>query len=634
VEQRNRVVELILEWDEVKDIAALSGLTVAEALDSFRRQGITGIAINESTLSDLREEGLVIPVSAPPSNIRIPKGDFVYAFVASDAALKRIVGSLKAKLRVRANSSERGLVFFTRSGRKEVLPGVSFALREIGLGLPEEEVQTVQRAGLDVVARLRNDNGTAAPAIQGTLGGLKKQGIGRVIFAGDQVLGYRKLVRATAESLQANGITYGSIEFGRQKGADELERRLKGEFVRLHSITRPEMATFSPPSAVERFTRAVKERNIRLCYIRLFQWADDNILDLNLQYIGDIRDDLKKAGYQIGRVVLMQDPGVPKVLIALAGFGAIAGGVLLLTALAGIDRRWIWGFLVAGALVAVAAAFVHGSLGRKGLALLAALVFPTLALVNNPTHLAEDRARAKPFLWAVLGLYLRIAAVSLMGAALIVGLLSQREFMVKVSQFMGIKAAHVLPLLAIATIYIIEAFPYGEPWKAQRKRLLQDARRVWSQPVLVGQVLLCLIAGIILLLIVLRTGNEAGVGVSPLELKFRALLDQILVVRPRTKEFLFGHPLLILGLALSALGRRRWGTPLVVMGSIGQMSMINTFCHIHTPLAVSIIRTINGLLWGGVIGILLALIASRWALKPENMELAESPTMQAGVPSR
>ncbi len=141
-------------------------------------------------------------------------------------------------------------------------------------------------------------------------------------------------------------------------------------------------------------------------------------------------------------------------------------------------------------------------------------------------------------------------------------------------------------------------------------------------------------------------------------------LDQNLVDRvmnaPRTKEFLIGHPAFILAVYLAVRGgvvnqrgagatsatagkdsadgrqdgqragssaqhgaaadlRRRWlfwvAWPLLLAGVIGQLSMVNTFAHIHTPLAVSALRTALGLVFGSLIGILaIALVEIAGAL--------------------
>ena len=112
-------------------------------------------------------------------------------------------------------------------------------------------------------------------------------------------------------------------------------------------------------------------------------------------------------------------------------------------------------------------------------------------------------------------------------------------------------------------------------------------------------------------MILARTGNEPGVGVSGFELKLRSVLDRVLPIRPRTKEFLIGHPIMVLGLGMWWRGRRKWALPLFVVGVIGQVSFLNTFCHIHTPLRLSFIRDITGLVLGTLIGIGLLLITDK-----------------------
>jgi len=103
---------------------------------------------------------------------------------------------------------------------------------------------------------------------------------------------------------------------------------------------------------------------------------------------------------------------------------------------------------------------------------------------------------------------------------------------------------------------------------------------------------------------IMRSGNESAVEVSGLELKLRALLDQILVVRPRTKEIVFGFPALLMGLSLLLHGRPRTAWVWLTLGAIGLISMTNTFCHLHTPLLVSLLRVANGIWVGLLVGLL------------------------------
>jgi len=136
-----------------------------------------------------------------------------------------------------------------------------------------------------------------------------------------------------------------------------------------------------------------------------------------------------------------------------------------------------------------------------------------------------------------------------------------------------------------------------------RQEVTENLRRVASNPLFAWHAIAVVMALGIIGLALLRTGNDPGMGVSGLELKFRSILDHVMGVRPRTKEFMIGHPAMLLGIGMLLTRRRAWGLSLVALGVLGQVSLLNTFCHIHTPLAITIFRAFNGLWLGLVIGL-------------------------------
>ncbi len=88
----------------------------------------------------------------------------------------------------------------------------------------------------------------------------------------------------------------------------------------------------------------------------------------------------------------------------------------------------------------------------------------------------------------------------------------------------------------------------------------------------------------------------------------RDALDAWLLVRPRFKEFLVGQPALWLGLQL----RRRlfnpraqpWALGLQLIGLLAPVSIVNSFAHLHTPLGVTLLRTLHGVWLGLLLGLL------------------------------
>ncbi|MDD5382790.1 MAG: DUF5693 family protein, partial [Candidatus Margulisbacteria bacterium] len=83
------------------------------------------------------------------------------------------------------------------------------------------------------------------------------------------------------------------------------------------------------------------------------------------------------------------------------------------------------------------------------------------------------------------------------------------------------------------------------------------------------------------------------------------------------KEFLVGYPFLFLAAVALFRGEKKWLWILAAIGVIAPISVFNTFSHIHTPIIVSMIRTMNGLILGLIIGCFAAFIFDRF-LKKEN----------------
>ena len=90
--------------------------------------------------------------------------------------------------------------------------------------------------------------------------------------------------------------------------------------------------------------------------------------------------------------------------------------------------------------------------------------------------------------------------------------------------------------------------------------------------------------------------------ISSLELKMRALLEQLFITRPRTKEIFLGHPAMIFAVYFAM--RRQWlpAFAATIVATIGQADMLNTFCHLHTPLFYSALRSFHAVWMGSLIG--------------------------------
>ena len=122
-----------------------------------------------------------------------------------------------------------------------------------------------------------------------------------------------------------------------------------------------------------------------------------------------------------------------------------------------------------------------------------------------------------------------------------------------------------------------------------------------------------MLAGTLLLaaaVMLLRSGNYGLVGTS--EIMFRDWLEKILGARPRTKEFLVGYPALVVWYYLKRQEMwAHWREILRLAVTLAFSSAVNSFCHFHTPLSLTLLRGFNGWWIGLVLGSLALVVGVR-----------------------
>src|SRR5207302_387265 len=195
------------------------------------------------------------------------------------------------------------------------------------------------------------------------------------------------------------------------------------------------------------------------------------------------------------------------------------------------------GVLAGGVVTAAVVILHHVTLWSQLLALLAALAFPTLSLMGIlPPPGASPRPPMAPGARVVLGSVLRLWAVSAgsaLGGVLVAALLSQWIFMLEIKEFLGVKLAHIVPVVLIGLMLAAVDAPRGQLWP----RL-----RAWArQPLLLEYGIVVIAVGLAAVFALGRTGNAGLPALGALELKSRVILSHLVVARPRTKEFLIGH---------------------------------------------------------------------------------------------
>ncbi|MGE5578150.1 MAG: DUF5693 family protein [Syntrophothermus sp.] len=741
-EAQNKTVQLVVDYPDANRVARSDGLPVLSVLKRFKTAGVGSLGVTEYTLEHRIRDGSVraaagrelLEARALPARLEPGFAELVrtrrifpaHTYLTLPAAAGGSAGVPPPGKVEPAGGGEPGAVAYFNAIARAVQvrlrgeaavskidvggwPVLDIArdpadLADLKLGPSDRQIALARHAGLEVVPRFTNF-ATMTPEKFGFFLDQLPRESRLVIFSGKEVAGAPYYLDEIAAELSHRKMLFGMVEFADQAGEKALAKDLRLQVERVHSITAKEMRILSRHTAVERLVRAVRERNIRVLYFRLFPvrpggelgsgaapqaWLGGkgphgSLTEYNVVYITEVVDGLKRAGYRIGRAEVFKSFRIPFWAWLGMAVGALASGFLLLRRFILLPPAWLLGLYVLGLLVsAVLLLSGRGIVLRELLALLAGVSFPALAGLRPAAAVlklrvgrdgldnarrdepsrndADDVGPATPFrflAWrevsAALSGFWLAALISLAGALLVAGLLSDLSFMLKVDQFVGVKVLHVLPV-GLVFFYVLwqiavpseggRPAPPGEFWKAMISML--------RRPITFEFLAWTAVAGLVGLVYILRTGNDAGLPIPGLETRFRGLLETALGARPRTKEFLIGHPAFILAVYLAVRGgvvnqrgagatsatagqdgadgpqngqrggssaqhgaaadhRRRWlfwvAWPLLLAGVIGQLSMVNTFAHIHTPLAVSALRTALGLVFGSLIGILAIALA-------------------------
>ncbi|MCC2669454.1 MAG: hypothetical protein K0Q72_1925, partial [Armatimonadetes bacterium] len=380
VEAASRRVALVLDYAQLRTLAAATGIPVGEALSRFRSAGITGVSVSEEPLAGLQDDGVVSVQAVPVPNGQEYRLTFSNPHIASRAA-----DHLSHLVRGATEIPPKGdrVTVAGPGGGTIYLPGRFADLADTPTGIDPDTVQQIRQAGLMPIARVMNPLGLDVPSLRWALAGLQEQGITTVIFAGDEVLGFSGLVKETAQAFRDYGLYYGSIEFGKQRGDQTMSEQLKDRLLRVHSISSGEMARLTPKEAVERYVRASSERNIRLNYVRLPDTVTAHTLQDNLDYVQHLARDTARSGFGLPRnsapstfTRVWPDNLIGRLPVALIALGIGAGALLLLASIVPVSRSLQASGAVGAGLLCALLVLSGKGIALQLLALLAAVVFP------------------------------------------------------------------------------------------------------------------------------------------------------------------------------------------------------------------------------------------------------------------
>ncbi len=392
------------------------------------------------------------------------------------------------------------------------------------------------------------------------------------------------------------GLLMAQVEFSRQYGSGRQVAAAWPNVVSLHGVDREEVLKrgITRPIMLNRLYRAAVEREVRLLVLRLDPLVS-RAMSLD-EYCGDART--LRARLDDAAFARLWPNRAP----AASGWRSVCSAVALHLLLAALALAYAGRFrgaepqggsltvaamLAFALIVGVASVFARPVLKVSG-ALAAGLLATEASLLAMQYWKVPLRGAAEALLLVFSG-----------GLAL-AGAFSTPLYMYRMSTFSGVKLSLLLPP---ALILLADMKRREHPESVAQ---VLSRPPLWSELALAGTILLAA------LVMLLRSGNYGFVSNS--EIAFRDWIEKALGARPRTKEFLIGYPALVCWYWLKRHNLwERWREVLRLAVALAFSSAVNSFCHFHTPLSLTLLRGLNGWWTGLLLGVLILVVCVRVA---------------------
>lgn len=614
IERQYRTVALVLDGNEVRTLHALTGKTLDELLRELKRYGANAISIPAELLSDWVQKGKV-------------KVEGNLLFAHEFETLNQVRTSLNRQFGWDLPEPKR-----IQTGWQLPLPSLEFLTLPIHVGLAKDLAEKARKVGLTTIARLPNPTGLTEIGIKFWVEEIRSIGALFVIFEGEEVFGFRTLLMQVADEFKRTNCQIGILELVTQKGDKVLATMLPERVVRVHSISSRELINFSQPELVDRFVRAVRERNIRLCYVHFPFHIKGEPLAIAADYLSSLRAELERRGFEVGVPLPMPQVSTSVWLWVLVCLGAVTTGVAFLSLFVPLSSAQQFRLTILGLMLGLVLFLLNSIWAAKLTAFGIAVVAPILAIWLGAKQTLKSGSRWRR---ALMGI------ATCLGFTILCGLIESavmfdHRFWLKVSEFSGVKVSQLLPFIMLVVMIFAQWFDTSELEFSERYQVARgNFHTLFETSVKWGQAIALLFLLAAVAYWIMRTGNEPGVGVPMWEIKLRATIEDILGVRPRFKEFLIGHPALVLAFFFltGTHLETKIGQWLTVPAIIGLSSVMNTFSHAHTPIAFSLLRTFHGIWLGVIIGVLLVWVAKGFSaardLQLKNVSDAKSKPAQA-----
>lgn len=593
IEQENNQVEISVPLNEVSMLSKGLGMKEEDVLRHLKSSGITSLVIEDINLKQLEQTGHALILNGWQIldhkrflGIDIKDISFLakenfdaksyYIFLKDNTIYENLRDFMLARdYEIKTYKSNDIFII------QEVLGEGGFS--DIGLGFRKESLQLAKDLDLLPVAVSKSLSKKSPEEMQFIINSIADENISIFIPHNNELPEDERAKDVLIKYLNDENIILGVDEFVDSKKLSNIAQEIGHRSIRVYN--RP------LHGYIEEFLFAVRDRNDRLLCTHLFLSGKENLLTYNLKHIAKVKDAIYHGG--------IINSFIPDKALPFRNFKPNR----YLSFLAALGFLWlVWNMLKLlgfsakvniSAIIIVFGVFLGLALKkfvtfRDVAGLLIAVGFPVYSIYQAmKSDDSINKAKFSDVFYASIKGFLTATLFALIGAILLQGLFADPNVLLGYEKFRGIKALYIFSYIAIISLYLKD----------------KNGGISLTKPIIsLGGILLLGIFTGIMYILLNRTGNYSVVPIPKWELAFRAWLEKVLWVRPRTKEFLIGFPALFLAEGLKHMNFGSLSKFFYIVALIGLVSMVNTFSHFHISILISLIRSLEGVFLGIVIG--------------------------------
>lgn len=592
IEKNDKNVAIIADYREVLNLARGAGVSVEEALKTLIESGVSGIMVSELIGDDASHALGYAFLRSSRDDGNGKEGTIIS--IMPDSPYSEI---LNEWLRIRFNVLNIG----ENKKLPVYLPFSINMFKNIGIIPDIDGLELAKKLNLKIFYRPAQSFGWMPENASIMLEKVcEKYPVGAFAPAGEIVSGYPN-VSALAKTAHKLNLPLALVEFSRQVGAPALNHQASPLLIPLHSVTNEEMTArnITRKALRERLIRAAVERSVRLLLLRT---PPQNTAQFSLNdYVNEVKllaaglentQNFKTAWPTPNFAGLKLNLNLNKILSAWALASVFTLSVYLFAARmknSQIPSDFRAFFILKFFIIALIVAFLMTKFNNFA-RIIGAFAAPLIVTEASLAAMDFYNFYHEKFLSRIF----KAILISLIGGLAIAAFFSVPEYMLRLQTFSGVRLTLALPPLLVLIHDL-------------KKRVHPESlTEILSRPPLWGELVLCgvLLAGLGLMLF--RSGNVSFI--PGFEARIRETLERLLIARPRSKEVFLGYPcLLILGFLVKNNLWAHYREVLRIGVALGFSSVVNSFCHFHTPLLLILLREFNGLWTGLLLGAVLTL---------------------------